>query len=211
MLPLAILAKDPQGLRKDTWQVQIEQRQGPDMFGFDAATGKIQPGPDGIPEILLHASSEGGAQTANMAFFDVHGQVGHFPLAEQIQYGWSPADLERRDGRFVFTAGPELFHARCLISKTSAAAVRTILGECRGAMLYQSVVATNDKNSCRIQSAGLVAGRVMAVQDLGSGKYQLVFQPGVLATRSAVLPADLGLATTDAAANPYLYQLKLTQ
>lgn len=212
MLPLAILANDPSGQRQDTWKVQIEQRRGPDNYHFDPSTGEVHSGADGIPEITLTPVSERDAsQAANMAFFDIHGKVGRFPLAEQIRLGWSAEDLERRDGRFVFTSGPQMFPARPVISKTSAAALKAIVGECRGVLLYQGGTSTADKNSIRIQSAGLVAGRVMAVRELGGGEYQLVFQPGVLASRSAVRPADLGIADAGASANPYIYQLKLTQ
>lgn len=212
MLPLAILRNDPSGQRQDTWQVQIEKRRGPDNYRFDPSNGEVHPGSDGIPEIeLTPASQRNNSPAANMAFFDIHGKVGRFPLAEQIRLGWSPEDLERRDGRFVFTSGPQMFPARSTLSKTSAAALKEIMGECRGVLLYQSGAPTADQNSLRIQSAGLVAGRVMAVEELGGGEYRLVFQPGVLATRSAVRPADLGIADSGAAANPYVYQLKLTQ
>lgn len=212
MLPLAILRHDPAGQRQDTWQVQIEQRRGPDNYRFDPSNGEVHPGSDGIPEIDLTPGSQGDStQAANMAFFDIHGKVGRFPLAEQIRWGWSSEDLERRDGRFVFTTGPQMFPARSLVSKTSAAALKEILGECRGVLLYQGGASTGDQNSLRIQSAGLVAGRVMAVQELGGGEYRLVFQPGVLASRSAVRPADLGLTDTEAPANPYIYQMKLTK
>lgn len=212
MLPLAILANDPSGLRQDTWKVQIEQRRGPDNYRFDPSTGEVHSGADGIPEIRLIPASNGSQENSpNMAFFDVHGKVGRFPLAEQIRLGWSAEDLERRDGRFVFTSGPQMFSARPTISKASGAALKEIAGECRGVLLYQSGAPAADKKSLRIQSAGLVAGRVMAVQELGGGEYQLVFQPGVLASRSAVRPADLGIADAGASANPYIYQLKLTQ
>lgn len=212
MIPLAILANDPTGLRQDTWQIQIEQRRGSDNFNFDSTTGKIQPGPDGIPEItLLPANQDNDPNSTNMGFFDVHGEVDRFPLPEQIRLGWSPADLERRDGRFLFIKGPEVFLAQSAITNPTADALNAILGECRGAMLYQNMPTTGDRSQLRIQSAGLVAGRVVAVQVTDAGKYQIVFQPGVLASRSAVRPSDMGMADADVAASPYIYQLKLTQ
>jgi tRNA (Thr-GGU) A37 N-methylase len=211
MLPLAILASDPLGQRLDTWQIQIDQRRGADKYKFDSSTGEVQSGEDGIPEITLTPAPAGGDPAAtNMAFFDIHGKVGRFPLAEQIQFGWSPRDLERRDGRFLLVSGPESFTARTTISKQPAAALKAIVGECRGVLLYRNLTVTPDKSSVRIQSAGLVAGRVMAVQPTQGGDYQLVFQPGVLATRSAVRPTDVGM-TDAAAANTYIYQLRLTQ
>lgn len=211
MLPLAILQTDPTGKRQDTWQVQIEQRRGKDAYRLDPSTGEVHPGSDGIPEITLTPSSASDpARQTNMSFFDVHGQAGHFPLAEQIRLGWSASDLERRDGRFTLTSGPEMFPSRPSISKTSAQAAKEIIGECRGVLLYREVAPTAGSTS-RIMSAGLAAGRIMAVQELGGGETRLVFQPGVLATRCAVRPVDLEMANVDAAANKYIYQLKLTQ
>ncbi len=214
MIPLAILANDPSGKRQDTWQVQIEQRLGSDKYRFDNATGAIEPGEDGIPEITLVPGLASGGRdqnSTNMAFFNVHGQVDHFPLTEQIQLGLSPSDLERRDGRFLFLTGPEVFVAQASISNESADALKSIMGECRCVLLYQNLATSGDPGQYRIQSAGLVAGRVMAVQVIGGAEYRLIFQPGVLATRSAVRPADVGLADVSATANPYIYQLKLTQ
>lgn len=212
MLPLAILANDPAGRRQDTWKVQIEQRRGTDQYRFDPTTGEVHTGSDGIPEITLTpASVKGAARQTNMAFFDVHGQAGHFPLAEQIKLGLSTDDLERRDGRLVQVSGPELFPARSTVSKTSADALKQIIGQCRGIMLYLDSPTTAGSTSQRIMSAGFAAGRVMAVKEQGGGEVTLVFQPGVLATRTAVRPVDLGMADVDAAANKYLYQMKLTQ
>lgn len=212
MLPLSILAKDPLGQRQDTWQIQIENRRGEDKFRYDPSTHEAVAGSDGIPEIILNPAVPGADPiTANMAFFDVHGQVGHFPLEEQIQLGWSLQDLERRDGRFLMTRGPELFSAKATMSKPAAEALKTIVGECRAVMLYENFTQTDQNGSGTIQSSGLVAGRVMAVQESGGMNYRLVFQPGVLATHSAVLPSDLGMAGVTAQASKYVYQLKLTQ
>ena len=212
MLPLAILAKDPLGQRQDTWQIQIENRLGEDKYRFDPTNGKVVAGSDGIPEIVLNPSPPGADPvTANMAFFDIHGQAGRFPLEEQIRLGWSPQDLERRDGRFLMVRGPELFPARVTLSKPTADALKSIVGECRAVLLYENFQQGDPNAYGTIQSSGLVAGRVMAVQESDGMNYRLVFQPGVLATHSAVLPSDLGMAGVTAHASKYVYQLKLTQ
>lgn len=212
MLPLAILAKDPLGQRQDTWQIQIENRRGEDKYRYDLTTRKVVEGSDGIPEIVLNPAPPGADPiTANMAFFDVHGQAGRFPLEEQIRLGWSLQDLERRDGRFLMTRGPESFPARATLSKPAAEALRMIIGECRAVMLFENFTQPDANAPGRIQSSGLVAGRVMAVQELGGMNYRLVFQPGVLATHSAVLPSDVGMVGVTAHASRYVYQLKLTQ
>lgn len=212
MIPLAILAKDPLGQRQDTWQIQIENRRGEDQYRYDSSTREVVAGMDGIPEIVLNPAAPGADPvTANMAFFDVHGQSGRFPLEEQIRLGWSPQDLERRDGRFLLVSGPELFPARATLSKKSAEALKAIIGECRSVLLYENFTQPDPNSPGRIQSSGLVAGRVMAVQELGGMNYRLFFQPGVLATHSAVLPTDLGMVGVTAQASKYVYQLKLTQ
>ena len=212
MIPLAILSHDPLGQRQDTWQMQIENRRGADQFRFDPVTREVQPGSDGIPEIILKPAAAGADLiTANMAFFDVHGEAGRFPLEEQLELGWSAQDLERRDGRFLMTQGPEVFSARGTVNKQIAAALSSTIGECRAVMLYLNVPSADASAMPRIQSAGLVAGRVMAVQLQDGMNYQVVFQPGVLATHSAVLPNDLGIVDGTAQASKYVYQMKLTQ
>ncbi len=212
LLPLAILARDPNGKRQDTWQIQIDNRLGADKYRYDPSTRQVHPGSDGIPEIILTSASAGAdSAIANMAFFDVHGRVGRFPLEEQLRLGLSPLDLERRDGRFLLTKGPERFPAVRSVTKKSAAALQAIIGECRAALLYQNFTQPDRNAPGHIESAGLVAGRVMAVELSGGMNWRLVFQPGVLATHSAVLPADLGLVGVTAPANKYVYQLKLTQ
>ena len=212
MLPLAILAKDPLGQRQDTWQIQIENRRGEDKYRFDPSRHEVVAGTDGIPEIVLHPAAPGAdPASANMACFDVHGQAGRFPLEEQIRWGWSPQDLERRDGRFLMTRGPEVFPARATLSQQSAVAFKSIVGECRAVLLYENLTQAEPSSPITIQSSGLVAGRVMAVQESSGMSYQLVFQPGVLATHSAVLPSDLQMAGVTAQASKYVYQLKLTQ
>ena len=212
MIPLAILAKDPMGQRQDTWQVQIENRRGEDKFRFDPVKREVVSGSDGIPEIVLHSVTPGeDPAAANMALFDVHGQAGRFPLEEQIKLGWGPDDLERRNGRFLLTKGPESFSARASVSKQTAAALKSIAGECRAALLYENFVQTERTAPGTIQSSGLVAGRVMAVEETDGANYKITFQPGVLATHAAVLPADLGMVGVTAQASKYVFQLKLTQ
>lgn len=212
MIPLAILSHDPLGQRQDTWQMQIENRRGSDEYRYDPLSHAVHEGADGIPEIVLHPAAVGAElATANLAFFDVHGEVGRFPLEEQLKLGWSAQDLERRDGRFLMTRGPEAFPARATVTKQTAAALQSTIGECRAVMLYLNIPSADPSSMPRIQSAGLVAGRVMAVRQTDGTNYQVVFQPGVLATHSAVLPTDLGIVGGTAQASKYVYQMKLTQ
>lgn len=212
MIPLAILAKDPMGQRQDTWQMQIENRRGEDKYRFDPSTGEVVAGSDAIPEIVLNSVPAGeNPAAANMALFDVHGQAGRFPLDEQIRLGWSAEDLERRDRRFLLTRGPESFGARASVSKQTAAALKSIIGQCRAALLFENFNQPERSGMGTIQSSGLVAGRVMAVEEMDGASYRITFQPGVLATHSAVLPSDLGMVGVTAQASKYIYQLKLTQ
>jgi hypothetical protein len=104
-----------------------------------------------------------------------------------------------------------LFPARATLSKQTAAALRSIIGECRATLLYENFQQADANSPGTIQSSGLVAGRVMTVEVVGGTDYRVVFQPGVLATHSAVLPADIGMTGVTAQPSKYVYQLKLTQ
>ena len=51
-LPLAILKSSSNPKQTETWDIQIEQNLGTDLYSYDAVTNQVVPGSDGIPEII---------------------------------------------------------------------------------------------------------------------------------------------------------------
>lgn len=234
-IPLAILSYAPDNSTAATWRNQIELRRGADQFRFDPVTQTVDAGPDGIPEIVLTVPMHGTQPAAsNMRLVFVQKQPDESQFEEQFRQGWSDQHLEHRAGRILLTTGPEMFKAAQSVRAECLGAMKEIIGQCRVVMLFQEEWAAGNDGWGQIQSAGMVAGRIMAVVEQPGQSPQIVFQPGVLATRSAMLISDLDdptispatTGTTSVAtsvvtkepglnlvvpANKYLYQLKLTQ
>jgi hypothetical protein len=230
-IPIAILLRAPAGSTVPTWNDQIELRKGSDQYSYDPLSQTVTSTNDGIPEIILSAPLAGSeASASNMRLFCVHPQLDGMIIEDQIRFGWSDQHLEHRDGRILLTKGPEYFTSAQSVPAGCLTALKENIGQCRIVMLFQDEWPTANNGWGKIQSAGLVAGRIMAVIEQDGQNPQIVFQPGVLATRCAMLASDLddpgttnanaGIAsnaTAPAAAtqtvseNKYLYQLKLTQ
>jgi hypothetical protein len=198
-LPIAILAYAPAELTVPTWNNQIELRRGADRFRYDPVTQSVDATSDGIPEIILTAAMTGAQPTmSNMRLFCVQQKPDATAFPDQIRLGWGDQHLEHRDSRILLTQGPELFQAAPTTSADSLQAMKEIIGQCRIVMLFQDEWASGNNGWGQIQSAGMVAGRVMAVIEQEGQSPQIVFQPAVLATRSAMLLADLDNPVTTA-------------
>lgn len=220
-LPLAILLHDPTGQRTDTWRVQVEQRRGPDDYGYDREAGRITRQADGVPEIHLKSMRRRGKpEEANVHLLTglsrrrpVTG-AGGSGLVRQIRDGWTTADFASLDGELRFDAGSVPLKSISLIGREPAAALRSMTGRCRICLLYTGYEAERRGAPGRVRCAGMAAGRVMDVSRSPNGAVRIVFQPGVLTTRTALLawPDDPAAGDAEAAfRNPYIYKLRLTR
>lgn len=211
-LPLAILA--------DTWQQQIVARAGKDAFGYDRQTGKITQKADGIPEVNLTgmiAGSTGGVSAAvTVRLVHFRRRMNSDQFTAQIARGWALDDLPGDNHELMPAIKPEIANATATLGKQECDALRALAGECRIVLLYQPIVLQNgqvDPNN--VQCTGFVAGRVLQVTFSQQQPPQIVFQPGVLVTRTAVTPAESDFGLSDGQAekfrNPYIYELRLTR
>lgn len=252
-LPLAILATDPAGKRKDTWQEQIVKRSGRDEFGYDASRGQVTAGPDGIPEITLRSEDRSDRSSPpNLKLVDLGTDLRDAGLVEQILQGWSATDLERFGGEVLLSqqvpsgesapptanagdgaaqtlppfpkGGPEggpqqalSLGATSWLGQPTLGALRSVQGECRICLLYvDEPAAAGRPVGTRVQCVALVAGRIMDVVCESRAAPQLVFQPGIIVTRAAVVAAGAGPAVGADPSNllsapHYIYKLGLTQ
>lgn len=203
-----------------TWQQDIDQRHGSDRFGIDSHSGEIIHEPDGIPEITLRTPASGKtAMTTNAFVVAITGDWAIDTLRRQIREGWSATDLESHDGEIIPTNNAKhLAGLRGVDASTLGSALRDVVGQSRVCLLYDHVEDEPRSSAVTLRICGMIAGRVMSVRELSADECELVFQPAVLASRSAVLAADCPTHGTDSpmkslegsSTNKYLYKLQLT-
>lgn len=196
-VPLAILEHDGTDARQDTWTVQIEQRLGADEFGFDTQSGLVIHADDGIPEITLKADPADVAQ-ANMHWIHFGSGLPGVRLAEQIHAGLSTDDLIHYRGELRFDSGPLPVTAAHVDAHLYEDALRGLIGEPRICLLYVCTTTGGPVTTTR-----LVAIRIMAMRADANGRPEIVVQPSVISTRTALIDE-----TADP--NPYIYKLHLT-
>jgi hypothetical protein len=201
LMPLAIARLDAGA--SECWFHMIELNQGGDAWRYDPDTREVTAGPDGLPEIVLRGvGADGDASEANLRLIDLNTGLWEDALNEQITQGCRPEAFDELGGMLLVGNDPVELPCTAELDGDVAAALDSMTGRCRACLLYEN--ATGDDAGCgSLQISGLVAGRVMAVRTGTDGTPEIVFQPGVLATRCAVLAPQ-------AAANRYIYKLHLT-
>ena len=217
-LPLAIWLKDPAGQRLDTWEQQIEARRGADNYGFETDDGRVYRGADGIPEIVLRSQGrDKSSNPANVLLLDIGTGWNDRELARQFASGLSSDDLTDFDGELRVTAShPANFAATSELKHDDRGVLDSLIGEPRICLLYSEARPNGSRSLRQATCVRLVAIRVLAVRDGSGGSCELIAQPCVLATRTALLdeqtPYHTGFAGKDstATANPYIYKLQLT-
>ena len=217
-LPLAIWLQDSTGQRRDTWEQQIEARHGADNYGFESSGRRVYRGADGIPEIVLRSQGRDNKSTpSNVLVIDIGTGLQAKELARQFASGWSNDDLADLGGELRVTPShPEKFAASSELNHDDRGALDNLIGEPRICLLYSDARPNGSSSLLQATCVRLVAIRVLAIRDGNDGSCEVVAQPCVFATRTALLdvqtPYHTGLAR-DASAdntNPYIYKLQLT-
>jgi hypothetical protein len=225
-LPIAIL-RESKGGRRESWKSQIEDRQGTDEYGFDELTGQVTNGPDGIPEIRLRSAvRRGDPQKANVHLFDVNGSATMKQLLSHVRNGWGEQDMPKHLPELRFDQGPHEFETVSGINGPVPGVLGKLIGECRILFLYEDFLPTGRSGSGRIHVTEAVAGRVLSIGEPGDDSCELIIQPGVMTTRTALLTSTSdrsksgrrgqgGFGKTDEKAagqlaNRYIYKLQIT-
>jgi hypothetical protein len=211
-LPLAILDADPSTNRSDTWNEQIERRAGGDRYAFDPTTGRVSQEADGIPEIVLKSMKlKGNASEANVLLANLGTNLRSARLTRQIERGWSSSDLSEFGGALMLDGETPVLTIGALIAREQVHTLETMVGRCRICLLYRDHEATGHAGFGRARCVGFIAGRIMSIRALEQEACEIVFQPAVVTTRTAVLSANFP-DTTDSneIRNRYVYKLHLT-
>ncbi len=219
VMPLAIWLRDPSGNRRDTWEQQIEFAQGADDYGYVAAENRVTQGGDGIPEIILRSQARGQQSSdSNLLVVDIGSGLLDKDVSRQFASGLSVDDLAEIDGELrVSEGGPEKFVASATLRHADRESLDALIGEPRICLLYSAAAPRPNTSLVQATCVRLVAIRVLALRDRSDGACEIVAQPCVLATRTALLnevtPYHSGSFTTTStdSTNRYIYRLQLTQ
>lgn len=206
-LPLAIWWKDPSGQRADTWQAQIEARQGQDQYGFDPIGHQVYSGSDGIPEIHLHSQPSGQqSSNSNMLVVDIGTSMNDQSLQRQFQSGWSVEDLAPFGGQFCINdASPTTVNASAELLHADRESLDGLIGQARICLLYSTAVASDSQGLMSAVCIRLVAIRILAVNDQTDGSCDIIAQPCVIRTRTALLDVSMPYSTDGVLpVSPYL-------
>jgi hypothetical protein len=211
ILPLAILEKAPEK-NSQSWVNQIEQRRGKDCFAFDLASGTVLEQSDGLTEIVLKSGSSAGHE--NFHLLEIGESYGYDSLFDQIARGWTIEDLEQTEGDLFFNRSSSPVSISCSNQLNSAvvSALENVIGQCRIFLLYGKHHKHGHQGWGTVECMRPVAGRVMSVNYGENRCIEIVVQPCVLTTKTAVLHREVASnGSDDFPANPYIYKLQLTQ
>lgn len=213
-LPIAILRECQDG-RLESWKSQIEDRQGADEYGFDELTGEVTDEPDGIPEIRLRSPvRRGDPRNANVHLFDVNGASTVEQLLSHVRRGWLEDDMPRHMPVMKFSEGPFPFETISGINGAVPGELERLTGACRILFLYDDFRPAGRSGAGRIQIVEAVAGRIVSIRLAGNDSCEMIVQPGVMTTRTAILSTD-SVSTdsdirSDKQAHRYIYKLQIT-
>jgi hypothetical protein len=222
-MPLAMLREANDGEARESWKTQIEDRHGADHYGFDERTGEVTEGPDGIPEIHLRSAiRRGDPDKANVHVFDVNGSSTIEELMLQLQNGWGEQDLPKGVSELRFARRTHEFKTVNGINGPTPRVLTELIGQCRILFLYDNFLATGRSGTGRIEISQVVAGRVLSVELLEDDGCELIIQPGVMTTRTALLAGESDGSIkdrrrkrdrqdgTEKLTNRYIYKLQIT-
>lgn len=214
--PLAILHTHVDPRRLDTWQRQIEMRFGPDRYGYDAATGSVTDGPDGIPEIVLHTASahadKDDAAKVNVLTIDVGNGLHESSLTSQVKTGWTVKHLKNFGEEFRTDQGPQTLDSDASLVGPVHDELQQLVGQTRICGLYIDHQTTS-RTLGHAAIVNLVGIRLLAIEDAAGQTLHITVQPAVIATRTALLTThDAAWMSGDSSeqTNPYIYKLFLS-
>ncbi|QDT25849.1 hypothetical protein Enr10x_11470 [Gimesia panareensis] len=186
--PLGILKNDPTGKHTQTWELQIDQKQGKDEYRYDPKTKTVSKGPDGIPEIILTGKPRrGDISDANMQILNFGSRFKTNIVTRQILTGLTRKNLKHFQGELLFDAGPLPVKCSPNIENGEQDAFQEMIGQCRICFLYDQLETQSGSYEGTALCTNLVGGRIMSVQRLENQACEIILQPGVLSSRAVVL------------------------
>ena len=214
-LPLAVLASDPSGKRVDTWNVQITERQGADLYRFDSPTRSVVEGPDGIPEMVLHSVPlNSDPLLSNVQLLEFNNELNEQKISRQIQNGLYPNDLKQLGG-VIPAQSPVSISGTANITTPLQQSLESQIGQQKLCLLYTGQAPMTIPGWSNLECQQVVAIRVMKVVPETEESATVIIQPTVMTTKTAALArflqagGDPGGTTATGLyrPNPYVYKL----
>jgi len=208
---MAILRTAPEDSPVESWRTSIDQKAGRDEFSYNESTGKLSRKADGFPEITLRlVERRGESVEANAHLIVPQPKTTLLTLARQVTTEWNPSDLPKGNTQLRIDTGLRDFQTVQGMPGIVSNELPGLIGQCRIVVLYDEFTSSGVSGG-RIRCTQFAAGRILSIS-YHDGTCEIVFQPGVLTTRTAIL-ADESKArmASEQLANRYVYQLRLTQ
>ena len=185
-----------------------------DRYTYDPTTGRVQPGSDGILEIIVHSAATGTeSPDADAVLVDIGAGLRSDTLTRQITSGWSADDMASPNGELRFDQGTVQLGSQAFFSGDMESALQDAIGQPRIWLTFTQQETVGHRGRGTAVISGLVAGRIMAARRLTDFEYEIVIQPCVLTTRTAMLAdntAEEG-ASDDVPRNGSIFKLFLTK
>ncbi len=200
---------DPNTQSLDDWSTAVDQRNGGDEFGWDAERKRVVRQADGLPEMVARLMPRRGtADETNLQLVDFGSNFRFDDLREQCEHGLTPEDLEEFGGQLMLG---EPIESRCSanVGGVVVGAFEDLIGRPRLCFLYEDHEPVGRVAEGRLKLARLVAVRLLDVRRRG-GVVEVVLQPTVVATRTAVVDEDWEWAD-DAPRNRHVYNISVTR
>ena len=157
------------------------------------------------------ADDEAPARRIRNAYaFVLNPQASTADIARQFRNGWIADDFPSGLDVLRIDRGPLTLTTLDSLGGSVADALLAVAGEQRIVFLFDSV--TTGRGADRVTCVATVAGRVMSCSPNSREGCEIIFQPTVLTTRTAVLAHEtVTQGPPDRFANRYTYKLQLTQ
>ncbi len=186
-LPLAVLANDPTGNRTDTWNAQVTQKQGADLYRFDPQTHLVVAGADGIPEMTLRSVPlNTDPLLSNVQLLDFNNELNEQNISRQIQKGIYSVDLEFLNG-IIPAQNPFSISGNANITTPVQQAFESQIGQQKLCLLYTSQAPMTVPGWSNLECQRVVAIRIMKVIPETEESATIIIQPTVMTTKTAAL------------------------
>lgn len=144
-------------------------------------------------------------------------------LLLHMHNGWRDEDLPKNLNELRFDENSSHdFQTVGGIHGETPRVLKELIGQCRILFLYDEFLPTGRSGAGRIQVTQAVAGRVLSVEVLDDDGCELIIQPGVMTTRTALLASSEHESKSgrrrkrdrkdrsEKLANRYIYKLQIT-
>ena len=176
-----------------TWTA-LEGGSGTDLYTYNASTGAVTSGADGVKEVDLYPLSSSTTTSGNRGTVDI-GSANNSTadISRQIRYGVNDADMSYFGGQFNWSRGSITLNGDTGLSAGIKDDLISIIGKPRMIPLFTSVAGPGNNANYVIQK--FVGIRILMVQLTGNQK-KVVVQPASM-VNAAGIPGTttIGLGT----------------